>query len=1812
MKNLPLILNQSLPARLIVLLPAPGRAGRFWLSLAAACGLLAGSALPAHAQSTYWWLGQDQVNGFGGYWNYNNNFSSTEQGSPLGSPGLPSFQGYINFGKIYNNSTTIGLINTNNGYGAGFQVYFKSDAPGAYSLYGNPISFYDYGTTDPNIQNEGTTYTPVINLAITNANLNGTYRVLNIDLNTSPAQGPITFNGPISSLADGNSRVINVSGVSNIITFNGIISDGSGSVGGSFMGLSQLGSGTTILTGANTYTGQTTVSAGTVQADNNSALGTGLLALTGGTLSNTVGSTLANNVNLSLASTVGVLSGETLTLSGIITNTGALTKAGGGILTLTNENSYTGNTTVNGGKLRLVAPGSIYASAWNPTAVVTINSGAALEFDNLGYGATYSFGQLDYGSARIVVNGGTLRCVNAAGAYGQRGYNIGTAGGTLDSSVAGQLWTTAYVAGYGPMTISGLLTLGTVGNGEIDKAITGTGGLNMAGSGTWTLTSPTNTFSGATTVGAGTLAIGGAGLLGSGAYAAVITNNSLFKYNSSAAQALSGVISGSGALTQTGSGTLALSGANTYSGGTTNTAGILEVDNNTALGTGLLTLSGGILSNSVSSTLTNNISLTAAGTVGVLSGSTLAFGGVISGGNSLTHNGPGALTLTNENTYTGNTTVNGGKLRLVAPGSIYSAAYNPSATVTLNSGAALEFDNGGYGSTVSFGDLDYGSARIVVNGGTLRSVAAAGNYGVHGCNLGTAGGTLDSSVAGQLWTIAYGSTYGSMTISGLLTLGTVGNGEIDKAITGAGGLNMAGSGTWTLTSPSNTFSGAITVGSGTLAIGGAGLLGSGAYAAVITNNSLFKYNSSAAQALSGVISGSGALTQTGGGTLALSGANTYSGGTTNIAGILEVDNNTALGTGMLTLGGGILSNSVSSTLTNGISLTAAGTVGVLSGSTLALGGVISGGNSLTQNGPGTLTPTNENTYTGNTTVNGGKLRLVAPGSIYSAAYNPTATVTINSGAALEFDNLTYGAAYSFGELDFGSARVVVNGGTLRSVAPSGVYQARGCNIGTAGGTLDSSVAGQVWAIQYQSGFPSMAISGLLTLGSVGNGEIDKSITGTGGLNMTGSGTWVLTGTNTFSGPITISAGKLALSGYGSVSNTPLINVASGAVLDVSGLTNTFTLQPSQILSNSAAATGTLKGNLNSGAGAISVSYVSGTPAFAVTSGTLTLSAGTVFSINNTGSALGVGSYLLISTNTSGLVAGTLPAVSVSAGGLAANTGASLALTGGRLYLVVQNITTTGLATSGSPSTYGQPVTFTATVSPAPATVGETISFYDGATAIGTGTNNASGVATLTTSALAAGPHSLTAVYPGDANNLGSTSSARLQAVNSTTLTITANNANKVYDGTAFAGGNGVTYTGFVNGQTNTVLGGTLIYTGNSQGATAVGAYTITPAGLSNLTGTNYAMRYVAGTLTVSPLVAALAGTRAYDGTVNAVGSILTVTNAANSDVVTLGGTGVLASAYVGTQAITSLGTLALSGGAGTNYTLLGATGAVVITNAYPGTNLLVSSANPSGYLGGVSFTNILPADATGNVVFASTNGPISTNLVSGGLATSLSVTNLPRGTNVITATYSGDTNYLGSAVSLNQIVTNHPPTATVMTVTCTEGLSVMIALSDIATNWRDVDGDPVELTAINLTTTNGVALFPLNLTTNLDGSYVLATNAYIGYVNPTNAGNDQFAYSISDGEGGTNLGYVDIVISTNVITGQATGIIFTGGGPVTVNFAGIIGYSYGVQRSTNLLDWVTLWTTNAPAGGLFNYTDAFGDLGGNAPSSAYYRLSWVP
>jgi hypothetical protein len=74
---------------------------------------------------------------------------------------------------------------------------------------------------------------------------------------------------------------------------------------------------------------------------------------------------------------------------------------------------------------------------------------------------------------------------------------------------------------------------------------------------------------------------------------------------------------------------------------------------------------------------------------------------------------------------------------------------------------------------------------------------------------------------------------------------------------------------------------------------------------------------------------------------------------------------------------------------------------------------------------------------------------------------------------------------------------------------------------------------------------------------------------------------------------------------------------------------------------------------------------------------------------------------------------------------------------------------------------------------------------------------------------------------------------------------------------------------------------------------------------------------------------------------------------------------------------------------------------------------------------------------------------------------------------------------------------------------------------------------------------------------------------------------------------------------------MVTGLINPGGNPVTTSYSGTPGHIFNVQRSTNLLSWTTILTTNAPASGLFICTDNFSDLGG-PPPYAFYRLSWAP
>ena len=197
--------------------------------------------------------------------------------------------------------------------------------------------------------------------------------------------------------------------------------------------------------------------------------------------------------------------------------------------------------------------------------------------------------------------------------------------------------------------------------------------------------------------------------------------------------------------------------------------------------------------------------------------------------------------------------------------------------------------------------------------------------------------------------------------------------------------------------------------------------------------------------------------------------------------------------------------------------------------------------------------------------------------------------------------------------------------------------------------------------------------------------LNNWLTGPESLTKAGPGVMVLNNAaNTYSGPTTVSAGTLALAGSGSIASSPSIVIAGGAAFDVSGLSSTFALGSGQTLGNSTS-TAMLKGSAGTGSGIVSLIYASGTPSLAVADGTLTLSAGTVFNVNNPGAALAAGTYKIISKSTAGTVAGTLPPVTVS-GGVAAGATVSLNLVNAELYLVV------------TPPVNTTPTNFTASVS----------------------------------------------------------------------------------------------------------------------------------------------------------------------------------------------------------------------------------------------------------------------------------------------------------------------------------------------------------------------------------------------------------------------------------------------------------------------------------------------------------------------------------
>jgi autotransporter-associated beta strand protein len=605
-------------------------------------------------------------------------------------------------------------------------------------------------------------------------------------------------------------------------------------------GFTQAGSGTTILNAANTYSGSTVVSSGTLQATVTTA-GNGL-----GTSAVSIGAG-----SILLLDSTNTTSGSTVTASNAFTGTGLLkVRFADG----TNPRNLQMPTMAGfAGTIQLSAVG-VTADKWNALGVGATGASLIVEAGNTLYvpSGTPGFTGITLSGAGNSEGRGAIRLAGATlggdiTLAGDATINLDNAAavlsGNLSSGAAGTQTLTLGATGSTGGTLRGVIGGGT-----------GTLNLTTAVGGTYTLTNA-NTYTGLTTIGAGTLRLGDGTDGNDGTIdstSGVVTNGTL-TFNRFGTLTSSFDISGTGGVSKTGVGTQTLSGTNTYTGntivnngtlvisGTTNTgAGTLQVGITTGPGT-LIVATGGSFTTSGALTLGSGLS---GHTLRVESGATLNVGSI---------NNPWAADYLIDGTLnaTGNWTV----------------STNAAAKVFAGAG------------TISAAALNLGNASTVVNyvgTGTIQITNAV---------------TVASN--NQNGNPAYTQSSGTLNAGGILLGDNQANTAGSRTFNLNGGRVNLGSG-GIATTGTTTATRVVNLGAGTL---GASADWVSSQAITLTDavtgttiNTLDSVDSTTGRTvtLSGPIAGTGALTKAGAGTLTLSGANTYSGATTVSAGTLAL------------------------------------------------------------------------------------------------------------------------------------------------------------------------------------------------------------------------------------------------------------------------------------------------------------------------------------------------------------------------------------------------------------------------------------------------------------------------------------------------------------------------------------------------------------------------------------------------------------------------------------------------------------------------------------------------------------------------------------------------------------------------------------------------------------------------------------------------------------------------------------------------------------------------------------------------------------
>jgi fibronectin-binding autotransporter adhesin len=1122
--------------------------------------------------------------------------------------------------------------------------------------------------------------------------------------------------------------------------------------------LTQEGTGTLVLTGGSSYTGVTTISAGTLQVGNG-----------------TTGSLSPNSMVVDDSALIL----DTTSFGGLISGTGTVTQHGANSILVTGADTYTGATIIDGGgSLNLLAAiASLNGSTgtaltfnggggtfnYNTTGAITAKSqgmgaltfhsgeGEVLStYGNAGDVSTLTFSSLAARQAGatgdFVTSGGSNGSTNTIAITGQatgfinaglfydggaanasyayydaggfvRGINYGsdtgsiwsTGGSTIASNDTGNasstinsssnVETTGAITGQGSvqigslqisgsnnftqsggtLTVGGILKSGgnaaTISGGNlttggssdlvlradqsgdsltVSDTITSstTGGVTKSGAGTVILTQ-SNAYTGTTTVDAGTLRMGNSSALGSTSNGVAVNGGTLdLNGNSLTAGGLNGA---GGTILGDGTVTLTLNGGGTYAGVIANGTGTLSLSqtSGTLILTGANTYTGGTTLTGASTLQLGNGgatgSLPAADNVSLGSGSALVFdnvnstpttmSGTISGAGSVTQEGAGnTLILTGSNGYSGGTTITAGTLQVGNGG----AAGSISTTNNVTNNGALVYDTTST-TPIAFSGTISGTGSLTEEGAGSTLVLTQ-NDTYSGGTMIASGATLQVGNGGTTGAL---STIGNIANNGVLTFdntNTGANSVIGGAITGTGSLTQEGTGNTLVLTGANTYSGGTTITAGTLQVGNGGVTGSlpsGSGGNVVNNSALVFDTTAPSELITGVISGTGGLTQEGAGnTLILAGTNSYSGGTTITAGTLQVGN-----------GGNNGSLNASSNVADNGAL-----VFNSSATPSPYTGVISGTGSLTQQGTGTLYLSGINTYQGGTSITGGTLQVssvdinLGSGNITlgggelvtSSVMNTSKLVTLGTGtntlAASPGTTATYKSAISgSGGLTVGDT---TNTGTV-VLSGSGNNYGGGTTIAT-GSTLQLGSGGS----NGDAGTGNIVDNGSVVIDRSGTVTETNAISGTGSVSQTGTGTVTLSGTNTYSGGTSVSSGVLQVASIDTNLGTGNLTLGNGELVTSSGTSTSklITLNTgTNTLATAATTTATYNGVIG-GTGSLTLGDVVNTGTVALTAantylGSTFINAGV---LNLTGSVSGPATIASGATLTgTGSIAGML-------------------------------------------------------------------------------------------------------------------------------------------------------------------------------------------------------------------------------------------------------------------------------------------------------------------------------------------------------------------------------------------------------------------------------------------------------------------------------------------------------------------------------------------------------------------------------------------